>query len=262
MRTKKWTRMAAFGMVLGLMAAVPAFCDPAASASKGLTAMHAAAKANKYLFIFFYEVQDPQTNAMNGVFQAAMSRLAQRADGIAIHMGDAAERPLVEKFRVRGAPMPLVLAIAPTGAATKAFPKQFEETQLDQAFVSPCTAQCMKAIQERHLILLCVQNGTTQFNQEAMQGVAAFKADPQYTQATEVVTLNPNDRAEQTFLTALQVSPQTPMAVTLLVTPPGTPVARFEGPVTKDQIVAKLASAQSSGCPGGKCGPGGCGPKK
>ena len=98
----------------------------------------------------------------------------------------------------------------------------------------------MKAIQDRHSILLCVQNDKTQFNQEAMQGVEAFKADPQYAKGTEIVVLNPADKAEQPFLKALQVDPQTATAVTLLVTPPGAPVARFAGAVTKEQIEATV----------------------
>jgi hypothetical protein len=149
--------------------------------------------------------------------------------------------------------MPIVLAIAPTGAATKAFPKQFDEAQFQQAFVTPCTAKCMRAIQDRHSILLCVQNGKTQFSQEAMQGVEAFKADPKYARGTEVVVLNPTDQAEQPFLKALEVDPRTTAAVTLLVTPPGAPVARFVGAVTKEQIEAKVKEAQSNCGPGCKC---------
>ena len=133
---------------------------------------------------------------MKGVFKTAMAKMTDRADAMAIHVADPAEKPIVDKFGVRGAPMPLVLAIAPTGAATRAFPKQFEEAQLQQAFVSPCTAKCMRVIQDRRMILLCVQNGSTQFNQEAMQGVKAFKADSPYGQGTEVVMLDPADKAE------------------------------------------------------------------
>jgi hypothetical protein len=107
----------------------------------------------------------------------------------------------------------------------------------------------MRAIQDRHSILLCVQNGKTEFNQEAMQGVEAFKADPQYARGTEIVVLNPADDGEQQFLKSLQVDPRTSTAVTLLVTPPGAPVARFVGAVTKSQIEAKVKEAQSS------CGP-------
>lgn len=230
-------------------AGTPATESAAAATSPGAAAIEKAAKDNKYLFIFFYAGQDSQTAAMNGVLQNAMAKLKDRANSTAIYVADPAEKPIVDKFSVRGAPMPLVLAIAPTGAATKAFPSQFEEAQLEQAFVSPCTAKCMRAIQDRHSILLCVQNGKTQFNQEAMQGVEAFKADPQYTRGTEVVVLNPADEAEQPFLQALQVDPRTSAAVTLLVTPPGAPVARFVGAVTKAEIEVKVKQAQSG------CGP-------
>ena len=233
------------------VARAPSPTDQAAGASvsQAQAAIDRAATAEKYVFIFFYNGQDSHTTAMNGVFKTAMSKMADRADAVAINAADPAEKPIVDKFSIRGAPMPMVLAIAPTGAATRAFPKQFDEAQLQQAFVSPCTAKCMKAIQDRHSILLCVQNDKTQFNQEAMQGAEAFKADPQYARGTDIVLLDPADDAEQQFLKSLQVDPKTPKAVTLLVTPPGAPVARFVGAVTKSQIEAKVKEAQSS------CGP-------
>ena len=65
--------------------------------------------------------------------------------------------------------------------------------------------------------------------------------------------LNPADNAEQPFLKALQVDPQTATAVTLLVTPPGAPIASFAGAVTKDQIEAKVKAAQSGCGPGCAC---------
>ena len=111
----------------------------------------------------------------------------------------------------------------------------------------------MRAIQDRRSILLCVQNEKTQFNQEAMQGAVEFKADPQYMLGTEILVLNPADKAEQPFLKALQVDPHAATAITLLVTPPGAPVARFVGAVTKGQIEAAVKAAQSSCGPGCSC---------
>ena len=102
----------------------------------------------------------------------------------------------------------------------------------------------MKVIQDQHMILICVQNDKTQFNQEAMQGVKTFKADSPYGKGTEVVMLDPADKAEQHFLKDLQVDPQTTAAVTVLVTPPGAPVARFAGAVTEEQITAKIKEAR------------------
>ena len=242
--------MAVFAGVSAVVAQSPNGTPSALqTASKGIGAMQRAAAADKYLFVFFWTEKSQQMSTMWSVFQTATGKLANRADSMAINVADPAEKPIVDKFGVRGAPMPLVLAIAPTGAATRAFPKQLDEAKLQQAFVSPGTAKCMKAIQDRHSILLCVQNDKTQLNQEAMQGVEAFKADPQYTRGTEIVVINPADDREQEFLKALQVDPRTPTAVTLVVTPPGAPVARFVGAVTKDQIETKVKEAQSS------CGP-------
>ena len=235
--------MFGFGITIDARAESP-------TAGRSASALETAAQHNKYLFIFFYDREDSHTRAMRGVFDAAMAKMSDRADSMAINIADPEEKPIVDKFRARGAPMPVVLAIAPTGAATKAFPKQFEEGQFQQAFVSPCTAKCMKVIQDQHMILICVQNGKTQFNQEATQGVKAFKASSRYAKATEVVMLDPADKAEQPFLKDIQVDPRTTTAVTVLVTPPGTPVARFAGAVTEEQITAKVKEAES-GCGAG-----------
>ena len=235
---------------------------PAELQSKGLAAIDAAAQNNKYLFIFFWKTNDQQSRNMYGVFHSAMAKMAQSADAIGIQTTDEREKPVVDKFEVSRAPMPLVLALAPNGAITKGFPVKFDENQLRQAFVTPCMAQCLKALQERKLVLLCVQNQKTQFSQVAMSGVQGFKADARFAKATEIVTLNPEDRSEADFLKDLQVDPRTPTAVTFILAPPGSPIAKFAGPVTKDQIVAKVSSAKSGPCADGKCGPNGCGPRK
>jgi len=230
--------------------------------SKGLAAIDAAARSGKYMFIFFWKANDEQGGTMYGVFQSAMSKWARSTDSIGIQITDPGEKPVVDKFGVSRAPMPLVLALAPNGAVTKGFPIKFTEQQLRQAFVSPCTAQCLKCLQERKLVLLCIQNGKTQYNQVAWKGAQDFKADVRFAKVTEIVRVNPEDQAEATLLKDLQVDPRTWQAVTVVLAPPGQPIAKFAGAVTKDQIVAKIASAQSGPCANGQCGPGGCGPKK
>jgi hypothetical protein len=238
--------------------AIDAKADPSAdnsapTAGRAAASLEAAAKQNKYLFIFFFDKEDANTQAMKGVFDAAMQKMSDRAAGIAVHVADPAEKPIVDKFRARGAPMPTVLAIAPTGAPTQAFPKKFDEAQLRKAFVSPCTAKCMKAIWDQHSILICVQNHKTELKEEAMKGVKAFQDDPKYTKGIDVVMLDPTDKAEQEFLKDLQVDPNAGKAVTVLVMPPGAPVARFTGAVSKDQIETAVENAKSSCPPGCNC---------
>jgi hypothetical protein len=233
--------------------AAPPAGDSAPTAGRADKALKAAAKSNKYLFVFFFDKDDAQTRSMKGVLDAAVEKMSNRAQAIAIDIADPAEKPIIEKFRARGAPMPVVLAIAPTGAATRAFPKQFTAAQLQEAFVSPCTAKCMRAIQDQHSILLCVQNDKTQDNKQALDGAKTFKNDPQYAKGTEIIMLNPADKAEQGFLQEIQVDPRTATAVTVLIMPPGGPVARFAGAVTKEQIETAVAAAKSSCGPGCNC---------
>jgi hypothetical protein len=229
---------------------------------KGMAALDTAGREGKYVFFFFWKENDQQTGALRGVFQAAMRKHAKSADSIAIKITDASEKPVVDKFEVSRAPMPLVLAVASNGAVTKGFPLKATEEQFQEAFVSPCTAKCLKCLQDRKLVLLCVQSGKTEFSQAAWKGAQDFKADSRFAKATEIVTVNPEDPAEASLLEELKVDPKTSRAVTVVLAPPGQPVATFAGPVTKDEIIAKIAAAQSSCCPGGKCGPGGCCPKK
>jgi hypothetical protein len=230
-----------------------------ATTGKGLAAIDTAAADGKYLFIFFWKANDANTQSMYPVFQSAMGKWTESADSIAINVARPTEKPVVDKFGVSRAPMPMVLVLAPNGAITNGLPIKFDEDQLREGFVTPCTAKCLKCLQDRKLVLLCIQNEKTQFTEVAMTAAEGFKADARYAAATEIVALNPEDEAEAEFLQDLKVDPRTSQAVTFVLAPPGQPVASFVGAVTKDEIVAKV---QAGPCAGGKCGPGGCCPPK
>ena len=107
----------------------------------------------------------------------------------------------------------------------------------------------MKSLQDGKLVFVCVQNDKTKSNDAAMQGVRDFKADVRFASATEIVTLDPTDKKEATFLTDLKVSPDTAEAATVFVAPPGKAIGKFEGATNKDALV-ELISKASSGCAG------------
>ena len=234
---------------------------PAEQTGNGIAAIKQAARDNKYLFVFFWKEDNEQALAMRNAFEAAMKKLSDRAQWVTVNTTDPSEREIVDKYDLDRAPMPLVLALAPNGAVTGGFPTMPDEQELMEAFVTPCTAECMKLLQDRKLVFLCVQNATTGSNEEAMQGIRDFKADARFASATKTVDLDPADPAEADFLADLQVSAETKEAVTVFLVPPGSPIAMFEGATNKDELVATLQKASSACGPGG-CGPGGCGPKQ
>ena len=214
-----------------------------------------AAKANKYMFVFFYRDEDEPTQAARKTFDAALGKLADRALSVAVNVTDPLEREVVVKYGLDRAPTPLVLALAPNGAVTRSFAGPLIESQLETAFVSPGMQKCLKALQDRKLVFICVQNGKTQHNAEATQSVKEFAADAQYAKTTEIIALDPADAAEGSFLTRLKVDPQTEEAVTVFMAPPGTIVGTYKGEIKKDVLVAAAKTAAKGCTPGGSCCP-------
>ena len=225
----------------------------------GMAAMAKTAEAKKYLFALFRKEDDSQTSAMRAVLEEVMEEVAEKADSVEVNVTASSEKAIVDKFGLDRAPMPLILAIAPNGAITGGFPTKVEKQKLLDAFASRGTEKCMKQLQDNRLVFLCVQNGNTELNDEALKGVRDFKADARFAQATEIIMLDPTDTAEARFLEDLQVDAKTETAVTIFLAPPGMPVAMYEGATNKDELVATLQKASSACGPGG-CGPGGCGP--
>jgi hypothetical protein len=152
--------------------------------------------------------------------------------------------------------MPLVVAVAPNGAITGGFALRITEEETAAAFVSSGTAACLKGIQARKLVLLCVVPADAR---ELPLGVREFKASAEYGPATEIVSIRADDPAEARFLQTLKIQPAS-STVTALIAPPGNVLGTFDHTATRQHFIDRLKSAPNSCCPGGKCGPGGCCP--
>jgi hypothetical protein len=228
-----------------------------------MAAVEHAAKAKKYLYIFFYSQSDDSdlTASMRTVFNGAVDKVSRKAERVETDVAEQAEAPIVDKFSVRGAPTPLALIIAPNGAITGGFSAPFEEKQLLSAMVTPCTQASLKALQAGKKVVLCVQNRKTRENDAAMKGVQEFKADPAYAPSTEIITVDPSDPLEATLMGTLGIDPKTDQATTVCLTPPGQASGKLIGVTTKQMIVSSFQPRSSGCCPGGaKSGASGCGP--
>jgi hypothetical protein len=236
--------------------------DHSTAQSKAAAAIDRSAAAQKFAFVFFWKDQNSQTGRAWSVLQAAGRNMSDAADVIPVRASDPAEKTVVDRFGASRAPMPLVLAVAPCGAVTKAFTSAFDESQLRTALVSPGTQLCLKALQDRKLVLLCVVDQAGPEGAAIPTAAQGFKADQRYGASSEIILISAGDEAETGLLKDLKVDTRAPAPFTVLVAPPGSVIGQFDGQATKDQMLAKLAAAQSNPCAGGKCGPGGCGPRK
>lgn len=230
---------------------------PKIFADAGLVAMQNAANEGKYLFVFIYKDQESKSIQLEKIFDQTMQKVGEQAKSIKIKVSDPAEKSFIDKFDLERSPMPFVLVLAPNGAIMGGFPG-FSEEMLINSISSAGTANCIKALQDRKLVLLCLQNGQTLNNEAAMNCVNDFKADPRFGNATEIVMIDPSNPNEQKFLNQLNLNLNSKEATTVLIAPPAEIVGTYQGPITKDQLISDLQKASSGccagGCPGGKCG--------
>ncbi|MHC4493407.1 MAG: hypothetical protein ACYTDU_17500 [Planctomycetota bacterium] len=227
---------------------------PAPSApdkGEGLAAVERCAKADRYLFILFFNPEEEQTLAMQTAFEAATKTLANRAGAVQIDVGNPAEAGIVERFDAAYAPTPLVLALAPNGAVTGALSTTFKTEQLADAIVSPGMQTCLKAMQESKQVLLCFQNERTRSNQEALQGVHEYAGGPSCAETTEVVFVDPADPAEATLLERGKVPADADEAMTVLMTASGSFHGPLKGATTREMIVGLVNRACEDVCPPG-----------
>ncbi|MEM7165541.1 MAG: hypothetical protein AAF581_08755 [Planctomycetota bacterium] len=224
-----------------------------ATASTSEQSLSEAADAGKYAFLLFHRTDDTKTQALRTRASQQAKALTDRASLVQVDIKDPAEAELIKRFDVSRAPMPLVLAIAPTGAVTRHWFLDLDTIQLHEGFVSPGQARCLKALQDGKVVLVCIQNKHTTDNESAMTGVQTFMKDPHYASSAATVKIDPADEREATLLQQLEVSPDTKQAVTVLMAPPASRLATLEGATTKAAIVA---AAKVKGCePGSGCCP-------
>lgn len=204
-------------------------------------AIASAAREQKYAFLVFYRsAADGASKAMAETVKEFTASSQERATCVMVDVANPEEAALVKQFDVSRAPMPLVLAVAPTGAITGAFPKKISAEQLSGAFVTPAMAHCMKAMQDGRLAMLCV---LAKKDAPVPTVAREFAADPMFSQRTVLVGCVFADKAEAELLNELKVEST---GAIVLFAPPGVLIGRFGSQATKDQIAAALHKA-------GKC---------
>lgn len=226
----------AFAALAGVLAAraEAASAEPAAKSQAALTA---ASQANKFCFLLFYKTNDPATQAAAKLVSQGVGKRTEKAAYAFVQVGDPAEQAVVQRFDVARAPMPFLLAIAPNGAISCIFPKDFQEGDLDKAFVTPTMARCMKSIQAGKLVLLCVhpagKSGTP-------LSVTSFAADSHYAGRTEILAMRLDDPNEARFLGDMKIDPaKTTDTQVIFMAPPGVMIGKYAATTTTS---AKLAS--------------------
>ena len=186
-------------------------------------------------------------------------------DDPAVHEEDRVIRPrladLVARFRVAGAPLPLILVIAPNGvAAGGVLAGQASVEKLVKLAPSPKKTEVLSALQSgKAVFITAARKG---MGAQVMAQESCARASGQVGAASISILVNMDDPAEAQFLADLKVSPLATEPVTVVVNAVGQVTGTFVGAAAVGDLVA-AARKKGGGCAPGACGPGSgksCGP--
>jgi hypothetical protein len=220
-------------------------------------ALAASQKAGEFLMVIFYDQKDDLFKGMDQIVTKFKKDSKEKIRVFHAAVKDKAESEIVAKYRIDRARLPLILVFASNGAITGGFEQKVTQEQLNKTLVSELVAKVIKAVRERKVAVVSLQNLKTKFNAESSKVADAFANDPKLKGNVEIIQGDPDDLKNQEFLTQCEIKkPVSTSTLVLLAPPSGAILGAFSGDsVTKDDLINALTP------PGGGCGSsGGCGP--
>ena len=249
---------ASAGAAPGAGEAGKAASESPASLQGAELALSQAESAGKHLIVLAYRWDDERTQKMKAVLKKAGQSLAAKAVCHLLDVADEKEAGFVERYGLSQAPLPLTLVLAPNGAVVRGFAQRVVDvTALAASLASPKLAEVLKLLQERKLVLLCVQGSRTKHNAESLAAAKAVVADPKASGSIQWVQVDPGDAANTDLLNPLKLDATLQEATIGIVVPPRTLAGTVPGATTRDALWEAITTGVSS-C-GSGCAPGGCG---
>jgi hypothetical protein len=198
----------------------------------------------KFQFILFWKQDNSNAQQMAETLRLAAAKQPDRLEWSAVNVTDPANRETVDHYQVSRAPMPLVLCVAPNGAVTGAYTKQFNDVAVERALVTPAMADATKALQEQKIVVVHVKLAA---NSPLPTSAVELMSDPAFQARTVVVDVVIGDPAESRFVTDLKIKPAEVIDSMLVVmAPPAVLVGTFPAQATGQQLAVALHAA-------GKC---------
>ncbi len=211
----------------------------AASLSRAQQSLQQASADKKMTFIMFFNKDDSTTRAMYKSLGEETSQI-ENATVVAVNVNDKAESDSVSRFDASRLPLPALVAVAPNGAVSGVFPRKLRAGQIANAVVSPIQAECIKALQDKKIVLLCAQPDTGAY---VPKGVQEFQAQPEFSTRTHIVNVRASDPVEAKFLKLFNVPNSVSRPVTVFMAPPGKLLGVYKTDVSSKTLTQTIVAA-------------------
>ncbi len=231
--------------VLSLIVFVASSAAPAHAA--GLEDIHGHTSQGRTVFLV---LTDAAAKGLDGARKVAATA-QQRVPGSAVvvlNRSEPAQRPAVAKYRVAGAPVPLVLVIARSGLAVGAARPHANGAvdRLVGLVPTPAKSDYLRILHERQVAMVVFSRRTMKEQSPLFEQISAVNRTPNRKVRSVLVDLD--DPKERAWIAQWKLDPaKVTRPLLIFVNPQGRIIARLEGAPTADEML-KTSRKKVKGC--------------
>lgn len=215
--------------------------------------------ANKNGNSVFLVVTDPNVTGTDKALEIANTAKASVTKSVVMQMNrsDATNSELVTKYRLAGAPLPLILVIASNGVVTAGYTlNQATPELLVKAVPSPKKSEVLKTLSDGKSVFIVVTSKSMNEKNTIMN--TCQQACIEMENNAKMIEISLDDPKETQFLTEIKVNMTATEPTTYVINSKGQITGTFTDDVDATTLVASAKKVAASGCcPGGSksCGP-------
>jgi hypothetical protein len=216
-----------------------------------------ANKSCKPVFLVAYNTDGADAVKAISLANSAKKNLKGSSVVVKMNTSDAANSALVSKYRLTGAPMPLILILDKNGTTAGGLAlKDATAEKLVDMIPTPKSSELIKALAEGKSVYIVVykESMTSKKNIADNCAVACGKMDN--TCVTVMVGLD--DKKEAKLLQSLKCDVNAKEPVTYVINKAGQIVGTYNGLTDVNTLVSTAKKAPAGGCCPGGAKPGGC----
>lgn len=216
-----------------------------------------AGKSCKPVFLVAYNTNGPETDKAFSIAGEAKSTLKSASMVIKMNTTDASNSALVAKYRLSGAPLPLILVLDKNSTITGGLPvKDATAAKLVEMVPSPKTSELLKAITDGKTVYVVAYKEAMASHDNVMNNCAMACGKMENKSVTIKIDLD--DKKEAKLLQTLKCDVNAKEPVTYVINKTGQVIGTHNGLTDVNTLVASAKKAPASSCCPSGAPAGGC----
>ena len=210
-----------------------------------------AQKSGKTVFLVAYTTKGVELDKAVAIAKSANQKAPSATTVVTMNASDAGNKDLVTKFRISGAPLPLILVLDKNGtAAGGVILKEATAEKLVDMIPSQKTSELLKGLADGKSVYIVVYKESMASKKEIMNNCATACTKMKNTSIT--IQVNADDKKETKLLRTLKYDNTATQPVTYVVNSSGQLTDTYNGMTNVNSLIGSAQKViKSSCCPGG-----------